>query len=210
MSPYFPYFVPVFPQLLMGGFMKKVYALLLLGGTIVAPSRTAPTKQTEAVNPPFKLEIAVIQDDRLLGPPNFANSTEAAVGSDSTVMIGIRKTNITDHEIIKRSEAGGSYGYDYEVRDSSGNPVGHRKSNGQSGIGDGRGALLRGTKDMVLQPGEAKLDSVPLGEWYEMSRPGTYTIQISAHVWNDPNSEVVKSNIITVAVPSAKSKPDSP
>jgi len=33
-----------------------------------------------------------------------------------------------------------------------------------------------------------------------MSQPGTYTIQVSAHTSNDPKSEVVKSNIITVTV----------
>jgi hypothetical protein len=38
-----------------------------------------------------------------------------------------------------------------------------------------------------------------------MSKPGTYAIQASAHISDDPKSSVVKSNIVTVTV----QEPDS-
>jgi len=68
--------------------------------------------------------------------------------------------------------------YDYEVRDSNGNPVGPpKKSSDQLEPGDGSGVLIIGTKDMVLQPGESRIDYVPLESWFEISRPGTYTFR---------------------------------
>jgi hypothetical protein len=60
---------------------------------------------------------------------------------------------------------------------------------------------------MVLRPGESKIDYAQVSDWYDMTKPGTYTIQVSAHVTNDPKSDVVKSNIITVTVLPADDPP---
>jgi hypothetical protein len=127
------------------------------------------------------------------------------------VVVAVRKTNISDHEISKRNCVGNVRGYHcgyyYNVLDSSGNLVDRRNSDGSHLMGDGRGGHLIGTKDNVLQPGESGIDSDLVGSWLDMSAPGTYTIQVSAHVSDNPNSAVVKSNIITVTVLPAKSKP---
>jgi hypothetical protein len=40
-----------------------------------------------------------------------------------------------------------------------------------------------------------------------MSAPGIYTVQASAHISDDPNSGVVKSNIITITVLPADNTP---
>jgi hypothetical protein len=93
--------------------------------------------------------------------------------------------------------------------------VGPRKPNEVKLKGGDKGGVLQGTKDMVLQPGKSEIDYVPLASWYDMSQPGQYTIHVSAHITNDPKSDVVKSNIITVTVlpaqvnPSEENKPSA-
>ena len=176
--------------------MRIVYALLLLAGASIAASGQSEfSKQTVAVDPPFTLTISYNQQN-----PNIENAGAQIVESGRWVAFRVRKTNITDHEIIKRSHAGGSYGYYFEVRDSRGNLVGPRKSNEVKLKGDDRGAASSGTKDMVLQPGESKVDFLPLYSWFDMSAPGTYTIQALAHIADDPASDVVKSNVLTITV----------
>jgi hypothetical protein len=61
-----------------------------------------------------------------------------------------------------------------------------------------------------MQPGENKIDFIPLGNELDMSKPGTYTIQASAHVFDDPKSDVVKSNIITITVVPLDPPADEP
>jgi len=184
--------------------MKIIYALLLLAGASIAASGQSEfSKQTEAVNPPFKLTIAAYQS-------NFDEEN-----TNDQVMKGgfgfrIRKTNISDREIIKMSHGGGSYGYYFEVRDSSGNLVGPRKPNEVKLQGDDRGAAASGTKDMMLQPGESKVDFLPLSTWFDMNAPGTYTIQALAHLTDDPKSDVVKSNIITITLLPPDPPADAP
>lgn len=182
--------------------MKIVYALLLLTGAYVAASSQSPgSGQTGDEKAPFTLTISA--EPTIPTPEHI---TEPVVMAGSAPVLEIRKTNTSDHEIIKWSMAVTSRGgYIYEMRDSSGNLVEPRKSNTVNYLSGGE-ERLRGTKDMVLQPGESKIDIAPLGNWYDLS-PGTYTIQVSSHTTNDPNSDVVKSNIITVTVIPANSNP---
>jgi hypothetical protein len=181
-----------------GGIMKNICALLLLlGASFTAFSQSAPAAPTEATDPPFKLTISAYQGNGF-DAENTAN--QVMKGSFS---LSIHKTNTSDHEIIKLSDAAGASGYMYDVRDSSGNIVEYKKHNnmidGKMMTSDGENRIT-GTKDMVLQPGESKVNFEPLGSWYEIDKPGTYTIQVSEHVSNDPASDVVKSNKITITV----------
>jgi hypothetical protein len=124
---------------------------------------------------------------------------------DSTVKDGlyvtlrIKKTNTSDHEITKWPQTGEPFGDHIEVRDSSGALVGPRKSSGPAIFWGGE-ARLSGTKDMVLQPGESKIDFARVGSWFDLRKPGTYTIQVSQHVSSDPDSAVVKSNKVTITI----------
>jgi hypothetical protein len=154
--------------------------------------------QVETSNPPFTLKIAAYQSNF-----NEENTAELVVKDSLSVSLRIRKTNISDREIIKLSDAVGASGYMYDVRDSSGKLVEYKK---HKNLVDGKMMTsggeerVRGTSDMVLQPGESKIIFVPLGSWYEIDKPGTYTIQVSEHVSNDPASDVVKSNILIITV----------
>jgi hypothetical protein len=180
----------------MGGIMKIIYAFVLLAGVSIAASGQSEfSKQTVAVNPPFTLTISYNQLN-----PNKESTADQVVESGHWVAFRIRKTNISDHEIMKMSHTGGAYGYDFDVRDGSSNLVGPRKPKEAKLQGDDRGAVASGTKNMMLQPGESKFDFIPLGSWFDMSAPGTYTIQASAHITDDPKSDVVRSNIFTITV----------
>jgi len=187
--------------------MKEIYALLLLGSSLTASCQSELSKQTVADNPPFKLEItANIEKDHSLNW-DFANSAQTVVKAGSMIVVAIRKTNISNNEIEKKTHTDEFCCYYYDVRDSHGNLVGPRKPSKVILKGDDRGAHLAGTQGNLLHPGESIIDRGRLDDGYDMSRPGTYTIQISAHVANDPKSEVVKSNIITVSVLPAGDPP---
>lgn len=179
----------------MKSFLKFAFVFLILAASLAAQSQQDMLKQTMAAEPPFKLEIGFD-----LGHPRTGAPHEHSVVSGTAMSLGIRKTNITDHPIMKRSQTGGSYGYDFEVRDSNGNRVGPRYPNKHTYYAGGAGDIVLGTKDMVLQPGESVVDIIPLASWFDIRKPGDYTVQASAHVSDDPKSDVVKSNIITITV----------
>jgi hypothetical protein len=186
--------------------MKNVCKIPLLFGAFVAAfsqptlvaGQSAVSQQAEGVKPPFTLTISYNQQN-----PNIENAGAQIVESGRWVAFRVRKTNITDHEIIKLSDAPGASGYMYDVRDGGGNPVEFKKHkdliDGKMMTSGGENRIA-GTNDMVLQPGESKINFEPLSSHYEMDKPGTYTIQVSEHISNDPASEVVKSNILTITV----------
>lgn len=185
--------------------MKKVCVFLILGVSLAVSGQSKISKQTQAVNPQFTLIIAAYQSSF-----NEENIAEQIMKDGSTISLRIRKTNTSGHEIMKTSRAGSGYGYDYEVRDSSGKLVGPRRPNEERMIGGGRGGILSCEKCNVLKPGESKIDFVSLAE-FDMSEPGTYTIQASTHISDDPASDVVKSNIITITVlPADDTQPAKP
>jgi hypothetical protein len=190
--------------------MKTVYALLLAGVSIAAAGQSEFSKQTVAVNPPFKLDITASLDKEHSNLWDFTSGAETIVKTGSMVVVAVRKTNISDHEIVKGSCVGDASGYRcggyYEVRNSRGDLVVPRKPR-LSFIGGGPGHLLIGTKDNVLQLGESNIDRDHVSEGFDMSKPGIYTIQLSQHIASDPKSDVVRSNIITVKVLPAEAPP---
>lgn len=175
--------------------MKIAYAFLVIATSLAAFGQADVSKQTVTANPPFTLLIG----QGATNPPD-KNAPDHYAVSGVAMSLPIRKTNITDHEIMKRSHAGGAYGYDINVRNSSGERVGPRHPNEVMLRGGDKGGFQLGAKDMVLQPGESVTDFVPLASWFDIREPGDYTVQVSAHISDDPKSYVVKSNIITITV----------
>jgi len=116
------------------------------------------------------------------------------------VEIAIRKTNISDYEIDKTTHLSTTYGYLIEVLDGTGNLISHRKPSDSYLLKHSKPGHLIGTKDNVLQPGEYVIDFYHLSDLFDMSIPGTYTVQVSAYIMNDVESPVVKSNTITITV----------
>jgi hypothetical protein len=190
----------------MEDFMKIVCACLLLAG-ISTPvlGQSVASSQTKDAKPTFTLEITANLVTGHATEWDFVESSETTVKAGQTVVVRIRKTNISDREIDKWSATG----LTYEIRDGDGNRIKPREFDQKRGDGmSGGGAMLRDTKDTVLQPGENKAISARMDDWYEeLSQPGTYTIQVSEHISADPASDVVKSNKITVTVLPADDPP---
>ncbi|HKO19382.1 MAG TPA: hypothetical protein VJU82_10905, partial [Acidobacteriaceae bacterium] len=124
----------------------------------------------------FALEITANWEPGHVGQWDFANTAEKAAKAGSGITIGIRKINRTDHEIAKLPDTGGPYGYEYDVRDSRGNSVKPKSLYHRGWITSGGPGLLRGTKDMVLEPGEAVVEgdsSVNTKEFHLDAMPST-------------------------------------
>jgi hypothetical protein len=190
---------------LIGDAMKFIQAFLMLCASLslTAFGQSELSLQSTAPKPPFKLEITANLDNEHSYVWDFANNAQTVVKAGSMIVVAVRKTNISDHEIAKGScvgddASGYRCGGHYDVRDSRGKLVEPRKPR-MMFKGGGSGHLI-GTKDNVLQPSESNIERGGVSEAFDMSKPGTYTIQLSQHVANDPKSDEVKSNIVTITV----------
>src|SRR5579871_3683528 len=100
-----------------GGIVKISYALLLLGISLTASGQADFPKETVTANPPFKLEITANLSKEHSNVWDFANSAQTVVKAGSLIVVAIRKTNISDHEIGKRTPTNESCCYQYDVRE---------------------------------------------------------------------------------------------
>jgi len=177
--------------------MKLIHALLILGSlSVITSTQFAITQEASMPKPPFKLEISGRRDSNDPSGWDFANNAGITLRAGSMFEFCIRKTNVSDHEIDKWSAGGPTL----DLLDSSGHPVKRREPNPSRAITGGGPDMLVGTKDNKLQPGETRMQWSPLSSDLDISQPGTYTVQESEHVTNDPASPVIKSNIITFTV----------
>jgi hypothetical protein len=180
--------------------MKIIRILsLLVGVSSTVFTGTAVSQQSDSIKPPFTLEITATLEEGHSDRWDFANTADKVVRDGSRVVVGIRKANRSAHEINRMSQGGGVFGYQYEVRDSSGNLIKPRQRDQNAPILLGGPGRLIGSKD-ILEPGESSLKGTPLSDWFDMSKPGTYTVQVWEHVSNDPASAVVRSNTIRIQV----------
>lgn len=168
--------------------------------TATIPS-TLPQQQGGAPAP-FTLEITASIEGTHYGHWDFANAARTVVTSDPMVEVAIRKIDTSGAPIIRRPQYDGWYGYTFEVRDENGNLLPPKPPNLSNGAIAVQGHNRRGAPEM--QPGEADVVATNIGMYYDLSKPGVYLIQVSQHVSNDPNSRVVKSNVLNVQVLASK------
>jgi hypothetical protein len=174
--------------------MKKVCKILLLFGAFVAAfsqpflaaGQSAVSQQAGAVKLPFSLTISYNRTN-----PLEETTADQTVKGGPSVAFRVRKTNTSDQEIPIRPHG---CLLQYDVRDSSGNLVPHKKSRVESG------SVRVGRPSEMLQPGESKVIFEDVGSGYEMDKPGTYSVQVSECVSDDSASDVVKSNVLTITV----------
>lgn len=111
--------------------MEAIQAFLMLCASLTAVGQSEFSTQSVAAKPPFKLEITANLDNGHSDVWDFANSAQTFVTAGSIIVVAVRKTNISDHEIDKASCVGDASGYRcgglYEVRDSRGNLIEPRK-----------------------------------------------------------------------------------
>ena len=179
--------------------MRNISTVLLLAcASVTAYSQVAISQLPDAVNPPFTLTISFNATNA-----GLETTTDQVMKSGNWVSFVIRKTNITDHEILRYTDESGHYCC-IEVRNSNGDFIGWRKSYEEE---DRSTVTLIGDEILTLKPGESTVNCDPIGSWFDMDKPGRYTVQVASHISEDPNSAVVKSNIITITVLPADPPP---
>jgi hypothetical protein len=174
--------------------MKIAGAFLLIASTIAAFGQAESSQPNLAVDPSFKLTIGCSSDPKAENPPSHV------VVSSEASSFWVRKTNTTDYEIVSKSRTGEIYGYHLEIRDSDGREVGPRHPNEVIMADSDKGGIPTDPRQNLLLPRASTIDILPLAKRFDIRKPGDYTIQVWAHVSDDPKSDIVKSNIITVTV----------
>ena len=146
--------------------------------SILAPSQNKPAKQ-----PPFAVVIAV---------------ETPVVKAGSGVSVYGRLTNTSSKPVDASGCYCGPSGLDsyltWEVRDESGR-LAAKRVYAHPELATGSAIL-----DRIVKPGESLAGSQDIGRLFDMTRPGKYVIQASRRVSDEKDSEIVKSNKVTVTV----------
>lgn len=164
--------------------------VFLFGGICLALALAA----AQNAKPPFIVTISAEAPAEKTG----ADSYSFKAGSE--VYIHVHLVNISKHNLSlgddEDSRTNIDFYHRYEIRDSAGNPV-HKKTFTHPEIGSsGHGWAAR-----ILKPG-ASIDvgTDRITGLYELTRPGTYTIQLSRAVTGNFEDGAVQSNKITVTL----------
>lgn len=197
--------------------MRIFWSLLLMATTFVTPHQSANDSSTGE----FTLEITANPQQGHSLQWDFANDSPAVMRAGTIAVVAVRKTNTSNQEILKFPFP--RMPYDWTVRNYSGDKLTLRSEDSHHcWIVSGGLGFLRGSKAMFLQPGESMVeanrmmgvgrpmsgvnDSCQSG--FDMSQPGTYTVQVAQHISSDPNSPEIQSNIITITVlPAENAQP---
>jgi hypothetical protein len=174
--------------------MKIAGAVLLIVASVAAFGQFDPSQFNLAADPPFTLTI----DCGLSAIPQ--DPLEHIVISSEQSTVCVKKTNISDHEIMETPRMARSFAYHLDVRDSDGREVGPRHPNEKVMNTSNKEMIILGSREILVQPNESKMQYLPLASQFDIRNPGDYTIQVWTHVSDDPKSDIVKSNIITVTV----------
>jgi peptidyl-Lys metalloendopeptidase len=172
--------------------MRAMFLIIALLGTL-APMQASAADQPEGT--PFKLTLNVKSPVRgaVLG-----TSAEFSVGYPVEVTIVL--TNTSSHEISGAvgDQMGLASGYLYDIRDRNGDPIQRQQWKGPvTGRAKDRGPV---------KPGESLTQGSEITSAYDLSIPGTYTIQVSRHASDEPGAPLLKSNPVTVTIlPTANS-----
>lgn len=169
--------------------MRVVLGLLIaiLGGlaTAVGQSVAAPaTKPQTSSNPPLSIAIRPLED---------------AVKAGSPVLLEVTITNNTKERRLVETRIP-TWLMDVDVRDSQGNqPLTQR---GQVVFGHGPDRIneipVGGGPLWAVDPGKpVVINSLPVPNLFDMSKPGTYTIQVQRP---DGQGGAVKSNVVKVTI----------
>jgi hypothetical protein len=145
--------------------------------------------------------------------PVFAiaiGTPRSTVKSRSEVMVNIEVTNISGSATKLVGATPAVLGYAVDVRDSAGKPVpltrrGTATVNQRFAAGDRAGRRFIGpgsVTDSTVPPGGVVKEELTVTDFFDLSRPGTYTIQVQRPDFRSqpPGSRMLKSNIIAITV----------
>lgn len=158
--------------------MKTVHICTALFAFVTIAAFVGQMAAQEPSKQPFTITISALKSSYKAG---------------SFVELKIVMTNTSDREI----DAGSVYdksiniSYEYDVRDSSGNPA---------PLKNFKLSELQSAKMRTLKPGESVSDVTNVARWVDFSQPGEYAIQVSRNIGDDEKEGVIKSNTITITV----------
>jgi hypothetical protein len=167
--------------------MRLLFGLLML---TVVPA--AHGQATSGQLSPFTLSLSVLTSN---------------VESGSQVELVIVMKNISNHDLhYSLSYSNGlDRAYQYDVRDSSGRAV-ELLTKKHPEIGE----PFHIWPQHVVRPGETDSSGGAISNFYDMTKPGEYTIQVSRLLSDNPKDGVVKSNKITVNIFRTSPPPPPP
>jgi len=120
------------------------------------------------------------------------------VKAGSAVIVNGRLTNISNRPIVASGCYCGPSGLDsylaWEVRDVEGHSVA-KKIYPHPELATSSAIL-----DRIIKPGESLAGSQDISRLYDMSRPGEYVIQASRPTSDAQDTQIVRSNSVTVTV----------
>lgn len=147
------------------------------------------------------------------GKPEFAIAISAprtTVKSRSDVVVSIEVTNISGSATKLVGARSAVLEYAIDVRDSDGKPApltrrGAATVNHRFAAGDRAGRRFigpGGVTDSMVPPGGVVKEELTVSDFFDLSRPGTYTIQVQRPDFRSqpPGDRMLKSNVITLAV----------
>lgn len=166
-----------------------IVQMVLIANTTAQTTQTAGSSKLS--EPIFSVEI---------------HADKYVVAADSPVIIVATLTNMSDHEITMVQVSGLRAGYDVDVRNSQGKrPRGanellaeQNKENKEAHrpirviINQG------GARTVNVKPGQTLRDEIQVSNIFDLTIPGTYTIQLTRK--DSESTAIVKSNTITVTV----------
>lgn len=159
--------------------MRILHILMLVSITSVLTSGQNET----AKEPPLTIVIAV---------------ETPVVKAGSGVSVNGRLTNTSSKPLDASGCYCGPSGLDsyltWEVRDDKGH-LAAKKVYPHSELATSSAIL-----DRIVKPRESLAGSQDIGRLFDMTRPGKYVIQASRRVSDEKDSEIVKSNKVTVTV----------
>ncbi|MCU1284248.1 MAG: hypothetical protein JWO13_598 [Acidobacteriales bacterium] len=147
-------------------------AILLMFGSMTSLVAVGQAAQ------PFSISINALKGDIKFGEP-------------IEIRVTITNTSGRDLDVSSSWEAGTDVSLEFDVRDTSGNPL-RRKARRE-------GPESLSVKTATLKPGETIKETTLVSAHY-MDEPGQYVIQLARRVSTDAKQGKVKSNKITVTV----------
>lgn len=139
--------------------------------------------QTQSVQePPFSLTLSALTP---------------SVETGQRIELKIVMKNLTNHDLEYQRDIRNyqDRSNNYDVWDDSGKKLEHIKKKYPQ-IGD----TFEPVPPRIVKPGETEASGITITLLYDMTRPGTYTIQASRKISGERDDGIVHSNKITVTV----------
>jgi hypothetical protein len=151
------------------------------------PAIPGPSQLATEHNPEAKQPFTIV-----------LSAEHSTVEVGSPVVIYLRLTNNSDHDIAR-----GWWGQDnlgvmdhtdiFDVRDGHGHSLSKKKSDASIIMGNGADVGM-------MSPGQTRSYGQDFRYWYDLSRAGTYTIQVSRSFSENEKKGVVNSNMLTITI----------